>query len=239
MHTDTSEKGLESLIVESLVNDAGYRQGRPEDYDRGHAVDLAMLMEFLRNTQPDMLAKLGIESEGPARTKFLHRLQGEIAKNGTVHMLRRGISHGPGTVDLFYGTPNPSNRKAVELYSRNIFSVTRQVRYSEDNTKLALDMVVFINGLPVITFELKNRLTKQNAEDAERQYKNDRDEKDLLFQFGRCAVHFAVDDHEVRMCTHLMGKYSWFLPFNRGYNDGAGIHLTRKASPPTTSGRRY
>lgn len=229
MHTDTSEKGLESLIVESLVNEAGYRQGRPEDYDRGHAVDLAMLMEFLRNTQPDMLAKLGIESEGPARTKFLHRLQGEIAKNGTVHMLRRGISHGPGTVDLFYGTPNPSNRKAVELYSRNIFSVTRQVRYSEDNTKLALDMVVFINGLPVITFELKNRLTKQNAEDAERQYKNDRDEKDLLFQFGRCAVHFAVDDHEVRMCTHLMGKYSWFLPFNRGYNDGAG-------NPPNPKG---
>ena len=229
MHTDTSEKGLESLIVESLVNDAGYRQGRPEDYDRGHAVDLAMLMEFLRNTQPDMLAKLGIESEGPARAKFLHRLQGEIAKNGTVHMLRHGISHGPGTVDLFYGTPNPSNRKAVELYSRNIFSVTRQVRYSEDNTKLALDMVVFINGLPVITFELKNRLTKQNAEDAERQYKNDRDEKDLLFQFGRCAVHFAVDDHEVRMCTHLMGKYSWFLPFNRGYNDGAG-------NPPNPKG---
>lgn len=229
MHTDTSEKGLESLIVESLVNEAGYRQGRPEDYDRGHAVDLAMLMEFLRNTQPDMLAKLGIESEGPARAKFLHRLQGEIAKNGTVHMLRRGISHGPGTVDLFYGTPNPSNRKAVELYSRNIFSVTRQVRYSEDNTKLALDMVVFINGLPVITFELKNRLTKQNAEDAERQYKNDRDEKDLLFQFGRCAVHFAVDDHEVRMCTHLMGKYSWFLPFNRGYNDGAG-------NPPNPKG---
>ena len=98
-----------------------------------------------------------------------------------------------------------------------------------DNTKLALDMAIFINGLPVITFELKNKITKQTVEDAVQQYKRDRDSRELLFQFGRCAVHFAVDDHEVRMCTHLKDKASWFLPFNKGYNDGAG-------NPPNPKG---
>lgn len=90
-------------------------------------------------------------------------------------------------------------------------------------------MALFINGLPIATFELKNKLTKQTVEDAVQQYKLDRDEKELLFQFGRCMVHFAVDDHEVKMCTHLKGKNSWFLPFNKGFNDGAG-------NPPNPAG---
>src|SRR6516162_5049710 len=101
-------------------------------------------------------------------------------------------------------------------------SVSRQLRYSRDETKRALDLCIFINGLPIATFELKNNLTKQTAADAEEQYKRDRDPKELLFQFGRCVVHFALDDQEVRMCTELKGKSSWFLPFNKGWNDGAG-----------------
>ena len=105
----------------------------------------------------------------------------------------------------------------------------KQLRYSRDETKRALDLCVFINGLPIATFELKNSLTKQTAADAEEQYKRDRDPKELLFQFGRCVVHFAVDDHEVRMCTELKGKSSWFLPFNQGWNDGAG-------NPPNPDG---
>ncbi|HFD87781.1 MAG TPA: type I restriction endonuclease subunit R, partial [Gammaproteobacteria bacterium] len=216
--TDTSEKGLESIIVASLVNDAGYQQGDPKDYDREHAVDWLKLLEFMTVTQPDTLDNLGIEQEGPKRTQFLHRLQGEIAKRGVVDVLRGGIKHGPATVDLFYGTPTPGNVKAAERFAANIFSVTRQLRYSRNETALSLDMGVFINGLPIATFELKNKLTKQTVDDAVQQYKRDRDPKELLFQFGRCAVHFAVDDHEVRMCTHLKGKYSWFLPFNKGYN---------------------
>jgi len=107
-----------------------------------------------------------------------------------------------------------------------------------DNTKLALDMAIFINGLPVITFELKNKITKQTVEDAVQQYKRDRDSRELLFQFGRCAVHFAVDDHEVRMCTHLKDKASWFLPFNKGYNDGAGNPPNPRALPLIISGKR-
>jgi type I restriction enzyme R subunit len=220
--TDTSEKGLESIIVASLVEDAGYVQGDPQDYDREHAVDLVKLLQFLAATQPDGYEALGIDEEGPKRTQFLHRLQGEIAKRGVVDVLRGGIKHGPAHVDLFYGTPTPGNVKAAERFAANIFSVTRQLRYSRNETALSLDMAVFINGLPIATFELKNKLTKQTMLDAVQQYQRDRDPKELLFQFGRCVVHFAVDDHEVRFCTHLKGKGSWFLPFDKGYNDGAG-----------------
>ena len=231
--TDTSEKGLESISVASLVEEAGYVQGDPQDYDREHAVDLAKLLQFLSATQPETYEALGIGEEdgssNPRRTQFLQRLQGEIAKRGVVDVLRGGIKHGPAHVDLFYGTPTPGNVKAAERFAANIFSVTRQLRYSRNETALSLDMAVFINGLPIATFELKNKLTKQTVLDAVQQYQRDRDPKELLFQFGRCVVHFAVDDHEVRFCTHLKGKGSWFLPFDKGYNDGAG-------NPPNPAG---
>ena len=110
-------------------------------------------------------------------------------------MLRHGIKHGPHQLDLFYGTPSPGNVKADDLFAGNRFSVTRQLRYSRDETQLALDLGLFINGLPVATFELKNSLTKQTVEDAEEQYKRDRDPREKLFEFGRCVVHFALDDH--------------------------------------------
>src|SRR2546427_5436108 len=116
--------------------------------------------------------------------------------------------------DLFYGTPSQGNARAEALHAQNRFSITRQLAYSMDETQLALDLVLFINGLPIATFELKNSLTKQTVADAEEQYKRDRDPRELLFQFGRCMAHFAVDDQEVRFCTHLEGKSSWFLPFN-------------------------
>lgn len=222
MTTDTTEKGLESIIVAFLVKEAGYVQGDPQDYDREHAVDLARLLQFLVATQPDTCEALGIGEAGPKRTQFLHRLQGEIAKRGVVEVLRSGIKHGPAHVDLFYGTPTPGNLPAAERFAANIFSVTRQLRYSRVETTLALDLAVFLNGLPIATFELKNRLTKQTVHDAVQQYQRDRDPGELLFQFGRCVVHFAVDDTQVRMCTHLKGKHSWFLPFNKGVGDGAG-----------------
>lgn len=247
--TDTTEKGLESLIVAALTGytgevalpagvmseetapygGAGYVQGDPADYDRDHAVDLAKLLAFLRATEPDVVEQLGLDADGPKRQQFLARLQGEIAKRGIVDVLRKGIRHGPASIDLFYGTPSPGNTTAVERFAANMFSVTRQLRYSKDETQLALDLCLFINGLPVATFELKNRLTKQTVEDAVQQYRRDRDPRELLFQFGRCIVHFAVDDQEVRFCTHLKGKDSWFLPFNKGWNDGAG-------NPPNPSG---
>lgn len=227
--TDTSEQGLESLICESLIADARYEAGRPEDYDRDHAVDLAKLFAFLNATQQDTVEAMGIAEDGPKRAALLHRVQSEIAKRGVIDVLRKGIKHGPASIDLFYGAPSPGNPTAVDLYDANVFSVTRQLRYSKDETQLALDLCIFLNGLPFATFELKNRLTKQTVEDAVQQYKQDRDPREVLFQFGRCVVHFAVDDQEVRMCTHLQGKHSWFLPFNKGWNDGAG-------NPPNPDG---
>ena len=220
--TDTSEKGLESLIVNSLVAEAGYAAGDPKDYDREHALDPKQLFAFLHATQPDTIEKLHIGSDGPSRTKFLHRLQGQITSRGVIDVLRKGVSDGPAHVTLFYCTPTPGNPQAAELHAKNVFSVTRQLHYSKADPLLSLDMAVFVNGLPVSTFELKNKLTKQTVEDAVAQYKQDRDPKELLFQFGRCAVHFALDDHRVKMCTELKGNASWFLPFDKGHNDGAG-----------------
>jgi len=245
--SDTSEKGLEKLICVGLTGHPcdpqkgrvaepvvpyggeGYASGYAEDYDRDHAVDLKKLATFIKATQLKLVDALGLDSDSPKREQFLARLQGEIAKRGVIDVLRKGVKHGPHSLDLFYGTPTPGNKEAVKRFEQNIFSVTRQLRYSKDETQLALDLCLFINGLPIATFELKNSLTKQTVEDAVQQYKRDRNPRELLFQFGRCMVHFAVDDHEVRMCTHLSGKGSWFLPFNKGWNDGAG-------NPPNPNG---
>ena len=130
---------------------------------------------------------------------------------------------------MFYQTPSENNKKAKEDFEKNIFSVTRQLHFSVNEKMRALDMCVFINGLPVITFELKNQLTHQNTKDAVEQYKTDRNPKDKIFNFKRCMVHFAVDDATIEFCTKLDGKGSWFLPFNKGYKDGAG-------NPPNPNG---
>jgi len=267
MTTDTTERGFEDLIVSALTglplgaglgaNDRtaypperygglGYKLGSPRDYDREYAVDLYHLREFLAETQPDVLEALDLDNDSsPTRRSFLARLQGEVTKRGVIDVLRKGIKHGPHSIELFYGTPSPDNPAAVERYKANRFSITRQLRYSRDETQLALDLCLFINGLPFATFELclfinglpfatfelKNSLTKQTVDDAKRQYMRDRDPHELLFQFGRCAVHLAVDDSEVEMCTHLKGKASWFLPLNKGYKDGAG-------NPPNPDGMK-
>lgn len=245
--SDTSEKGLESLIVASLTGldqtpDGGaaenpqpfvglhnYVLGDPHDYDLEYAVDLNQLTAFLKATQPLKAKALDLGNDGPTRRKFLARLQGEITKRGVVDVLRKGINHGPIQLDLFYGTPTPGNTKAEQAFAVNRFSVTRQLRYSNDETARALDLALFINGLPVATFELKNSLTKQTVADAIEQYCRDRNPRETLFLLGRCIAHFAVDDSEVRFCTELAGKASWFLPFNKGFNDGAG-------NPPNPDG---
>ncbi|MEF3310077.1 type I restriction endonuclease subunit R [Paenibacillus sp. GYB004] len=229
MPTNTKESGLEALIVNYLVSNNGYEQGENNDYNKEYAIDETRLFKFLKDTQPEKLETLGVFNSEINKTKFLNRMQGEIAKNGIIDVLRSGIKVYPVTLDLYYLTPSEQNNKAKQLYEKNIFSVTRQLMYARDNTKLALDFAIFINGLPIITCELKNRLTKQNVEDAVYQYKTDRDPRELLFNFGRCMVHFAVDDNEIKMCTKLDGKKSWFLPFNKGFNDGAG-------NPPNPDG---
>lgn len=227
--TNTKESGLESLIVKWLVEENGYEQGINVDYNREYAIDETRLFRFLNETQPDAMVKLGVFKSDMKKKQFLNRLQGEIAKRGIIDVLRNGIKVYPANLIMFYLTPTENNAKAKEMFEKNIFSVTRQLQFSNDATRLALDMCVFINGLPVITFELKNQLTKQDVDDAVEQYKTDRDPRELLFQFKRCMVHFAVDDARIKFCTKLDGKGSWFLPFDKGYNDGAG-------NPPNLNG---
>lgn len=248
MTTDTSERGLEDLILadmtgrpvartgggfaeepEPFVGLHNWLLGDPKAYDRAWTVDLVQLRAFIGATQPPLIAALDLDSDSPTCQKFLARLQGEIGKRGVIDVLRHGIKHGPHDVDLFYGTPSPGNAKAAERFALNRFSVTRQLRYSRDDTAHALDLALFVNGLPVATFELKNSLTKQTVEDAVDQYRRDRDPREKLFEFGRCLAHFAVDDAQVMFCTQLKGKASWFLPFNKGWNDGAG-------NPPNPNG---
>ena len=248
MPTDTSERGLERLICTALAGHpceppaagtvaeppagyggVGWSDGNFHDYDREYCIDLVQLSAFLRATQPKAAESLGLSSDSPTRRKFLARLQGAISKRGSIDVLRHGIDHGSHHLDLFYGTPSAGNEKAKERFEQNRFTVTRQLRYSRDETQRALDIGLFINGLPVFTFELKNSLTKQTVGDAVQQYKKDRNPREKLFELGRCVAHFAVDESEVRFCTHLTGKSSWFLPFNRGWSDGAG-------NPPNPNG---
>lgn len=227
--TDTTEKGFESLIVNWLVNHNGYEQGHSHDFNTEYALDTARLFRFLKNTQPDAVKKLQLETNPQKTAQFLARVRDEITKRGIVDVLRKGIKAYPASLIMFYMTPSVNNPAAAALHAKNIFSVTRQLHFSPDATKLSLDLCIFVNGLPVITFELKNQLTKQNVDDAVYQYQHDRNPKELLFQFTRCMVHFAVDDAQVKFCTRLQGKESWFLPFNKGYKDGAG-------NPPNPDG---
>ncbi len=133
------------------------------------------LWGLLDATQPDVAETLDLFHDSPTRRKFLARLQGECTKRGTTYLLRHGVKHGPHHIDLLYGTPSPGNFKAREQHASNRFSVTRQLRYSRDETQRALDLGLFVNGLPVATFELMHSLTKQTVKDAEEQYQRDRD----------------------------------------------------------------
>ena len=171
MTSDTSERGFERLICTALTGHpcdppkpgeemherpatygVGWLGGNPQDYDREYCLDLAKLSAFLRETLPETAEGLDLKKEGPTRPKFLARVQGEITKRGTIDVLRHGIKHGAHHLDLFYGTPSPGNPKAQAHYAANRFSVTRQLRYSRDETQRSLDLGLFINGLPIATF---------------------------------------------------------------------------------------
>ena len=229
MPTNMKENGFETLIVSYLVNQNGYEEGTNSDYNKKYAIDEVRLFRFLYDTQNEKIKELRINDSEIEKKKFLERLSRKISDDGVINILRKGMKYKNKTIDFYMVRPSLGNSDARELFEKNIFSVTRQLRFSEDYGKLTLDICIFLNGLPIITMELKNQFTKQNYSDAIRQYKSDRKPSELLFQFKRCIVHFAVDDSEVHMCTKLDGENSYFMPFNKGYNDGAG-------NPPNPSG---
>lgn len=218
---DTSETGLEKLIVDWLRDKNGYEQATPHDYNKDFALVDTWVERFVVATQPDKVEQSMCFASPSERLKFFTRLANEITKRGVVDVLRKGYKFNGSTFDLYYPLPSDLNPSAKKAYKQNIFGVIRQVMYSKASTN-EIDFVVFVNGLPLATFELKNNFTGQTYENAIKQYQTDRDPKELLLQKKRCAVHFALDDQQVWMCTALAGKDSWFLPFNRGVNGGAG-----------------
>lgn len=240
MFTDTSEKGLEALITLYLRDGNGFEEREHKDYDRTNCVDAELLFRFLEKTQPKEIEKLRNAHGDNMCSRVLFRIDEKIKQStvvngrvlgGIINLLREGVTDGNTGVKLklFYDKPASTiNELDAANYANNIFSVMRQVRFSPNNEK-SLDLVLFVNGLPIVTFELKNELTKQTVIDAIRQYKNDRDPKEELFRLARCMVHFAVDTDQVWMCTHLKGAQSYFLPFNKGHENGAG-------NPPNPSG---
>lgn len=223
-----NEESLETLIINQM-SEGGWTVGEPGDYVASYAIDLENFASFIESTQPDLVDSIGLSSETPTRHKFLARLQGEITRRGVVHVLRNGIDHLGLHVDLYYPTPAAGNPKAAKYFAANRFVITRQVHHSVSNPGDAVDLVAFVNGLPIFTFELKNNITNQTVEDAVQQYQRDRDPREPLFAFGRTIAHFALDDHRARFCTELKGTSSWFLPFDQGFNDGAG-------NPPNLDG---
>ncbi len=225
-----------SEAAEQYRSGHGYWLGDPHDFNPEYAIDTRRFWHFLETTQAEELEKLKKQSNWQLR--ILQRLDRMIKKYGVIHLLRKGLEVDDAQFTLLYAQPLASSSKAVkERFAQNEFSVTRQLRYSTgrhsaSNPREEIDMVIFINGLPVATMELKNHWTGQNARmHGINQYKFKRDTTQPLLQFARCVVHFAVDTEEIYMTTHLAGSNTFFLPFNKGHHHGAG-------NPPNPSGHR-
>ncbi|MGH8226523.1 MAG: RNA-binding domain-containing protein [Steroidobacteraceae bacterium] len=210
----------------------GYRSRKPEDYDRALSLLPRDVVDFVLATQPKEWKKLE-QHHGPAvREQFLRRLASEIERRGALDVLRSGLKDSGCKFRLAYFRPASGlNEETGRLHAANLFAVVRQVRYSAQNEN-SLDLVLFLNGIPIFTAELKNPLTGQDVEDAIRQYKTDRDPREPLLAYGRCLAHFAVDPDLVYVTAQLAGAKTRFLPFNRGKFGGAG----NPPVPPTREG---
>ena len=225
MPTDISEKGLEAILVEYLRDKQGYEQGVSDDYKKQYGVDTERVKRFILSTQKEKAVTTGCFANDNEERKFFTRLSAELTKRGVSDVLRKGFRYISELFDMYYPLPSELNPTARKYYEKNIFCVTRQLFYSTNNTD-SIDVMLSLNGLPIMTMELKNHYTGQTIENAIKRYQNDRNPKEdtsaLLLMKKRCAVHFAVDDDLIMMCTELCGKSSWFLPFNKGVNGGAG-----------------
>lgn len=218
------EQNLENLIEDSLIQN-GYIQGVPQEFDRTYAIDKGMFLNFLEKTQKDKLDTFK-KSNGSGWEKTLFdRINTEIESRGMIDVLRHGVEHYSLTssLDIAYFKPNSTlNKSAWDKYDQNIIAVTRQLKYSLKNEN-SIDMVILVNGFPLVATELKNEFTGQNVWNAVKQFREDRDHKELLFNFNkRVLVCFAVDTNEIMMTTELKGKSTFFLPFNKGNEGGKG-----------------
>ena len=221
MTTDTSEKNLETILVSYLRDVHGYEDGVSENYNKDYALDTERVKRFILTTQKKKAENTACFASEMSERRFFTELNKQLATRGITDVLRKGFRYISEIFDMYYPLPSELNPTAQEMYAKNIFCVTRQLFYSKDNSN-SIDVMVSLNGMPIMTIELKNHYTGQTVENAIKQYQTDRDANDPLLAPKRCAVHFAVDDDDIRMCTWLSGKSSWFLPFNKGVNGGAG-----------------
>ncbi len=210
----------------------GYRRCADEDYDRTLCLLPRDVVDFVLATQPKEWQKLAQHHGMAVKEQFLQRLASEIERRGALDVLRNGIKDSGCKFHLAYFRPASGlNEETRRLHAANLFAVVRQMHYSTKNEK-SLDLVLFLNGIPIFTAELKNPLTGQDIKDAIRQYKTDRDPREPIFAYGRCLAHFAVDPDLVYVSTHLTGQKTRFLPFNQGKFGGAG----NPPVPPTRRG---
>jgi len=220
------EAELENNIIDYLVSNHGYVYIKPDEmklsFDKKYAFDEKRLLEFIKTSQPNEFDVLRLETDS-GKEKFYKQLDTSIRQNGIVSVLKNGIKCYPssGTI-IFYHALDPKRPSSYDEFNMNIFSVTNQLTYSEKNKGLELDLAIFINGLPVLTMELKSRAssTGWSYKDAEEQYKNDRDSKEAIFNFKRCIAHFAVDENFITFTTKIDGKNTRFMPFNKGTDQG-------------------
>lgn len=247
MVSNTKEVALEQAIQKHLTGWATeelagqpaplggdpYRIGLPGDFNAQYALDTAMFWQFLEKTQGKELAKLQSRNPLDWQAKILERFDRLIKKHGLLHLLKKGLSVDDAFFSLMYPAPLASSATRVhENFAANIWSITRQVRYSQSNPLEEIDMVLFLNGMPLVTVELKNPWTGQTARfHGQKQYREKRDATQPLLQFGRALVHMAVDTDEVFMATKLTGASTFFLPFNKGHNNGEG-------NPPNPNGHK-
>lgn len=252
MRSQTNEQALESAIEKKLTGSCledlkqegyiqdrrelyrsgnGYYIGHASDFNAKYAIDEVRFWHFLETTQPEELAKL--QKQNDWKLKILERFDRLVKKYGILRLLRKGLEVDDAHFTLLYVLPLASSSTSAKAnFENNEFSVSRQIRYSLTNPGEEIDMVIFVNGIPIITMELKNHWTGQNAKvHGQNQYKTKRDTAQPLLNFGRCIVHFAVDTDEVYMTTKLDGMNTYFLPFNLGHNYGKG-------NPPNPFGHK-
>lgn len=219
----------QGLAIDAVNEDAaiyqtgkGFYIGQPSNFNAQFAIDEQFFWDFLQTTQKEELEKL--QKQNDWKLKILNRYERLVKKYGILHLLKKGLQVDDANFTLFYQLPLASSSKTIkDRFEQNRFSVTRQLRYSIDNPREEIDLVLFINGLPLVTMELKNHWTGQNAKvHGQHQYMYKRDTKQPLLNFARCIVHFAVDTDEAYMTTKLNGKNTFFLPFNKGNKHGKG-----------------
>ena len=231
---ETKEKNFENDI-ESYLLSHGYVKGNQDTYDKSKAIDMPVLTSFIKATQPKMWQRYETTYGEKAEKQLYSIFQQNVEQNGLVHVLRYGVKDRGMDLRFAYFAPASNlNEELVQKYKSNILTCTRQFSYSTQNHN-TIDVVLSLNGIPVVALELKNQLTGQSVENAKRQFMYDRDEKEFCFKFNnRFLVYFAVDLYEVAMTTHLQGANTYFLPFNQGSN-GAG-NIGDGGNPECTDG---